>query len=145
MDPEDLPSYPGFRFYHTDHACLSFQSHTSHYKFWDSLSWNTELTLRLTQLNCRSDSNSKIRYTAGYTLHGLQLEMDFWSKDNAKIMKVSTEQDKNQPRLSLMSGQIWQSIPAYTPTIQCYSATYSPLPHWLLVLYHAINTMTRGP
>ena len=23
-----LPSYPRFRFYHTDHACLSFQSHT---------------------------------------------------------------------------------------------------------------------
>ena len=72
-------------------------NHSEHRACSLSMSW-------LTLLNCGLDSKSKIRYTHGYTMcithytgFGWKLKIN---RDNAKIMEVPTEQDKDQPRLS---------------------------------------------
>ena len=102
-----LPSYPCLRFYHTNHACLPFQSHTttvslsSEKQVWESLSiqslFSVHVLAHTNQLWIRQPIKDKVDAWIGYTFEMWKLKIN---QDNAKIMEVQTEQDKDQARLS---------------------------------------------
>ena len=97
-----LPSYPCLRFYHTNHACLPFQSHTttvslsSEKQVWESLSiqslFPVHVLAHTNQLWIRQPIKDKVDACMdGYTLHRLQVNVYIHSQDNAKMMEVPTE------------------------------------------------------